>query len=215
MNRRLPLGSPAAGADSGTTSPPAISRPARRLIAVMLVAAAALDLTRCGLVMGAGRHPPSAAGLVMIGLAAAALSVRTARGCQSGQRWAVWAALLTGAASAPQAAMSGFSTTYTIPDTATAVLGVLLGAAVLATAGRTGVPGDNIHSPCAIARDDPMIRDAAAPEVAPITLPARHVDASHQQGSRQPWRARTRHASGLTLLAVRAHVTMHRQSGCR
>jgi len=41
------------------------------------------------------------------------------------------------------------------------------------------------------------------------------ADASHQQGSRQPWRARTRHASGLSLLAVRAHVTMHRQSGCR
>ena len=138
MNRRLPLGSPAAGADSGTTSPAAVSRPARRLIAVMLVAAAALDLTRCGLVMVAVRHPASAAGLVVIGLAAAALSVRTARGCQGGQRWAVWAALLTGAASAPQAAMSGFSTPYTIPDTATAVLGVLLGAAVLATAAGPG-----------------------------------------------------------------------------
>jgi AAA domain len=47
--------------------------------------------------------------------------------------------LLTGAASAPQAAVSGFSTPYTIPDTATAVLGVLLAVAVLATVGRTGV----------------------------------------------------------------------------
>jgi hypothetical protein len=163
MNRRLPLGSPAAGADSGTTSPAAVSQPARRLIAVMLVAAAALDLIRCGLIMGAGRHLPSAAGLVVIGLAAAALSVRTARGCQNGQRWAVWAALLTGAGSAPQAAMSGFSTPYTIPDTATAVLGVLLAAAVLATVGRTGVPGHNFQGPCVIARDYPMIRDAAAP----------------------------------------------------
>jgi hypothetical protein len=82
----------------------------------MLVAAAARDLTRCGLVMVAVRHPASAAGLVVVGLAAAALSVRTARGCQGGQRWAVWAALLTGAASAPQAAVSGFSTPYTIPE---------------------------------------------------------------------------------------------------
>jgi hypothetical protein len=98
MNRRLPLGSPPAGAGSRTTSPAAVSRPARRLIGVMLVAAAALDLTRCGLVMVAVRHPASAAGLVVVGLAAAALSVRTARGCQGGQRWAVWAALLTRAA---------------------------------------------------------------------------------------------------------------------
>lgn len=163
MNRRLPLGSPPAGAGSRTTSPAAVSRPARRLIGVMLVAAAALDLIRCGLVMVAVRHPASAAGLVVVGLAAAALSVRTARGCQGGQRWAVWAALLTGAASAPQAAVSGFSTPYTIPDTATAVLGVLLTVAVLATVGRTGVPGDDTQSPCVITGDYPMIRDAAAP----------------------------------------------------
>jgi hypothetical protein len=45
--------------------------------------------------------------------------------------------LLIGAASAPQAAASGFHAPYTIPDTATAVLGVLLAVAVLATAGRT------------------------------------------------------------------------------
>jgi hypothetical protein len=162
-SRRLPLGSPAAGADSGTTSPAAVSRPARRLIAVMLVAAAALDLTRCCLVMVAVRHPMSAAWLVVIGLAAAALSVRTARGCQGGQRWAVWAALLTGAASVPQAAESGFSTPYTIPDTATAILGVLLAVVVLATVGRTGVPGYDTQSPCVITRDHPMIGDAAAP----------------------------------------------------
>jgi hypothetical protein len=117
MNRRLPLGSPPAGAGSRTTSPAAVSRPARRLIGVMLVAAAA--------------------------------------------RWAVWAALLTGAASAPQAAVSGFSTPYTIPDTATAVLGILLAVAVLATVGQTGVPGDDTQS--VITRHYPMIRDAAAP----------------------------------------------------
>jgi hypothetical protein len=168
MNRRMPLGSPAAGADSGTASPAAVSRPARRLIAAMLIASAALDLIRCGLVMVAVRHPASATGLVMIGLAAAALSVRTARGCRGRQRWAVWAALLIGAASAPQAAVSGFSSPYTIPDTATAVLGVVLAVAVLATIGRTGVPGgDNIQSPSVITGDYPMIRDAAAPPASP------------------------------------------------
>jgi hypothetical protein len=145
MNRRLRVGSPAAGAGSGTASPAAVSQPALRLIAVMLIAAAALDLIRCGLVMVAVRHPASAAGLVMIGLAAAALSVRTARGCRGRQRWAVWAALLIGAASAPQAAVSGFSSPYTIPDTATAVLGVVLAVAVLATIGRTGGAGGRQH----------------------------------------------------------------------
>jgi hypothetical protein len=129
--------------------------------------------------MVAVRRPAPAAGLVVIGLAAAALSVRTARGCRGRQRWAVWTALLIGAASAPQAAVSGFSAPYTIPDTATAVLGVLLAVAVLATASRTGVPGDNIQSPCVITRD-PMIRDAAAPApaheahgAAAVTGPAR------------------------------------------
>ena len=163
MDRRMPLGSPAAGADSGTASPEAVSRPARRLIAAMLIAAAALDLIRCGLVMMAVRHPASAAALVMIGLAAAALSVRTACGCRGRQRWAIWAALLIGTASAPQAAVSGFSAPYTIPDTATAVLGVLLATAVLATAGRSGGPGDNIQSPCGITGGYPMIRRTAAP----------------------------------------------------
>jgi hypothetical protein len=58
--------------------------------------------------------------------------------------------------------MSGFAAPYTIPDTATAVLGVLLAAAVLATAGRSGVPADDTQNPCVITRD-PMTRDAAAP----------------------------------------------------
>ena len=76
------------------------------------------------------------AGLVTAGLAAAALTVRAARGCQAGQRWAGWAALLIGATSAPQAAASGFRGPYTIPDTATAALGTLLAITILATAGR-------------------------------------------------------------------------------
>jgi hypothetical protein len=60
-----------------------------------------------------------------------------------------------GAASAPQAAASGFHAPYAIPDTATAVLGVLLAVAVLATAGRTGLPGHNTQGPCVIAGGRP------------------------------------------------------------
>ena len=140
MNNRLPWDITTTDADGdGTKTAPATgTHVVRRLIVVMLVAAAALDLTRCGLVMTTARHPAPTAGLVAAGLAAAALTARTARGCQVGQRWAGWAALLIGAASAPQAAASGFRGPYTIPDTATAVLGTLLAIAILATAGRMG-----------------------------------------------------------------------------
>ena len=103
----------------------------------MLLTAAALDLTRCGLVMAAARHPGPTSGLVAAGLAAAALTARTARGCRSGRRWSGWAALLIGAVSPPQAAASGFHGLYAIPDTATAILGILLAVTLLATAGHT------------------------------------------------------------------------------
>ena len=126
--------------------PPAGAQVGRRLIVAMLLTAAALDLTRCGLVLAAARHPAPAAGLVTAGLAAAALTVRTARGCQAGQRWAGWAALLIGATSAPQAAASGFRGPYTIPDTATAALGILLAITILATAGR--MPGSRCRTGC-------------------------------------------------------------------
>ena len=152
MTSRLPGEVPAADADGEAAVPAADSRPGRRLIAVMLLAAAALDLIRCGLVLVTARHAASAAGLVTAGLAAAALSLWAARGCQGGRRWAAWAALLIGAASAPQAAASGFHTPYTIPDTATAALGVLLTVAVLATAGGTGQPAQCTENSCAIDR---------------------------------------------------------------
>jgi hypothetical protein len=161
MNSRLPKG--IAPADAGTASPVPGIRPGRRLIAVLLLAAAALDLIRCSLVPMAAPHPAPAAGLIAAGLAAAALSVRTARGCQAGRRWSSWAALLIGATSAPQAAASGFHSPYTIPDTATAALGVLLTVAVLATAGRTGQPGHHTEKSCVITGDDPMSHLAAAP----------------------------------------------------
>jgi hypothetical protein len=125
-----------AGADGQKTAPAAGAQVGRRLIVGLLLTAAALDLTRCSLVLTAVRHPAPAAGLVAAGLAAAALTARTARGCQAGQRWAGWAALLVGTMSAPQAAASGFRAPYTIPDTATAALGILLAITILATAGR-------------------------------------------------------------------------------
>jgi hypothetical protein len=82
----------------------------------------------------------TAAALVSAGLAAAAVSLWTAHGCQRGAPWSGWAAFLVGAASGPQAAASGFHAVYAIPDMATAALGVLVAAGVLATAGRASQP---------------------------------------------------------------------------
>jgi hypothetical protein len=115
-----------ADADGGKTARAARAQVARYLIVAMLFGAAALDLTRCGLVMTVARQPAPTAGLAAAGLAAAGLTARTARGCQAGQRWAGWAALLIGTASAPQA------------DMATIVLGMLLAITIMATAGRMG-----------------------------------------------------------------------------
>jgi hypothetical protein len=155
MAGRMPWDITADGADGEKAAPAAGPRAGRHLIAVMLLGAAVLDLTRCGLVLAAARHPAPTAGLVAAGLAVAVLSVRTARGCQAGRRWAGWAALLIGAASTPQAAMSGFHGPYTIPDTATAALGILLAVAVLATAGAAGRPGQYTENPCTIDRGAP------------------------------------------------------------
>ena len=135
MNNCLPRDS-TTDAEGGKTEPATGTQTVRRLIVLMLFTAAALDLTRCGLVMAAARHPGPTAGLVTAGLAAAALTARTARGCRAGRRWAGWAAVLIGLASAPQAAASGFRSPYLIPDTATAALGILLAITILATAGR-------------------------------------------------------------------------------
>ena len=93
-SNRLPWDITATDADDEKAVAAAAAQVARRLIVVLLLTAAALDLTRCGLVMTAARHPAPAAGLVAAGLAATALTARTARGCQVGQRWAAWAALL-------------------------------------------------------------------------------------------------------------------------
>jgi hypothetical protein len=53
----------------------------RRVTAIMLLAAAVLDLTRCGLVVRTIKQAGAAAGLVSVG-AAAAVSLWTAHGCQ-------------------------------------------------------------------------------------------------------------------------------------
>ncbi|HEV3292289.1 MAG TPA: hypothetical protein VG123_25210, partial [Streptosporangiaceae bacterium] len=124
----------------------------RRLIAVMLLAAAVLDLSRCGIVIADARHAGPAAGLVSAGVAAAALSLWTAHGCLGGRRWSGWAALLIGTASAPQAAAAGFAAAYEIPDTATAALGVLLAVAVLATARQTDQPEHFTSNSCSMCR---------------------------------------------------------------
>ena len=161
MDGRLPFDVAAAGADGGRAAPAAGIRPGRRLTVILLLAAAALDLTRCGLVVMTARNPAPAAGLVAAGLAAAALSVRTARGCQAGRRWARWTALLIGAASAPQAAASGFHAAYAIPDTATAALGVLLAVAVLATAGPAAQPGHDPDDLLSLTESHPLTSTAA------------------------------------------------------
>jgi len=157
MNNRLPWDIAAADADADAdatkTARATGTQIVRHLIVMMLLIAAALDLTRCGLVMMAARHPAPTAGLVAAGLAAAALTARTALGCQVGQRWAGWAALLIGAASAPQAAVSGFRGPYTIPDAATAVLGMLLAITLLATAGRMGRRAPTLQIPVCWTRE--------------------------------------------------------------
>ena len=219
MNNHLRADIAAADADIGTAAPAADIRPGRRLIAVMLLTAAALDLTRCGLVLTTARHPAPAAGLVAAGLAAAGLSMRTARGCQGGQRWAGWAALLIGATSAPQAAASGFHAPYTIPDTATAALGVLLTVAVLATAGLTGQLGHDTGNPCAIdLGGHPVTRGAAAPAQAAMhRAPPRTPDPVSSRTSSAGCactvtrRARTAQSASISKL----RATRNRASGQR
>ena len=140
MTSRLPRGARAVDTD-GTAELVTTTLPCRRVTAMMLLAAAALDLTRCGLAVATIRPAGDAAMLVSVGLAAAAITLWTARGCRRGARWSGLAAFLIGTASAPQAAASGFTAAYTIPDAATAALGVLVAAGVLATARRARQPG--------------------------------------------------------------------------
>jgi hypothetical protein len=140
MAGHLP-GGPVAGTGQGMATGLPGGWPGRRVITVLLLAAAALDLSRCGVAVLSARPVGPTIGLVLAGLVAAGLSLRIAYACGSRRRWAAWAALFIGAASGPQAAASGFHSLYTIPDLATAALGVVLAVAVLATAGRTAPAG--------------------------------------------------------------------------
>jgi hypothetical protein len=142
----------------GSPSRPMGAQPGRLLIVPMLLVAAILDLARCGIALATARQAGPVTGLVLAGVAAATLSLWAVRGCLGGRRWSAWAALLIGAASAPQAAATGFGLPYTVPDTATAALGVLLAVSVLATAGLAGRPGPSTAVSCTIRRqaaDDP------------------------------------------------------------
>ena len=131
-------GVPAAADEAA--GPAATRLPLRRVTAIMLLAAAALDLTRCGLVVGTVTQAGAAAALVSVGLAAAAVSLWTACGCQHGTRWSGWAAFLIGTRQGRKLPRPVSTPLYAIPDTATAVLGVLVAAGVLATVGRTRRP---------------------------------------------------------------------------
>jgi predicted small integral membrane protein len=83
MSDRPPWDITATGADEKIAAG-AAAQVVRRMIVVSLLTAAALDLTWCGLVMTAARHPAPTAGLVAAGLGAATFTARTARGCQTG-----------------------------------------------------------------------------------------------------------------------------------
>ena len=174
---------PAAAAAPGTASRAPAGRPtALQLIAAMLIAAAALDLARCSLVLMTFRHVAPAVGLVAAGMSAAAVSVTAARAYRAGRRWAAWPALLIGVASAPQASASGFHNPYTIPDVATAALGVLLTVAILATAGRPGQPVRYLEPP------GPAGAWSARPISSPSPEPGRSSAAASSPGEPAPRR---------------------------
>jgi hypothetical protein len=199
MRNRARPGVPAAAAP-GTASPAAGRPTGLQLIAAMLIAAAALDLTRCGLVLMTFRHVAPTVGLVAAGIGAAVVSVTAARGYRAGRRWAAWAALLIGVASAPQASASGFHNPYTIPDVATAALGGLLTIAILATAGRTGQPVQHLAIPCVMPRDGqqagPTSRAAAGARPAPGGLASPNRTAHSRSGAAQLPDSRTDAAPG-------------------
>jgi hypothetical protein len=192
-NSRLPGDVATGETDGRAAARTAHIPPGQLLIAIMLLAAAAPDLTRCGLVLAAARHPTQAGGLVAAGLAAAALSVTAARGYQAGRRWAGWAALLIGAMSAPQAAASGFHAPYTIFDTATAVLGILLAVAVLATAGPARQPGHDAESTCVVDRKPPADQQSSRARTSPRSTGRRSPRTSLRRVVHRPEHTAIRH----------------------
>jgi hypothetical protein len=134
-----------------TTDAPACGRtPLRRLVVAMLLTAAPLDLARTGIgVHSLAHRTTEPVFLIVAGVGAAAVALAVADGCRAGHRWAYWAALTVGIASAPQAAAYGFTGSYTGVDLATAVVGIALTITLLTAgparrpqpSGRTRAPG--------------------------------------------------------------------------
>lgn len=105
--------------------------PTALVLAGLLGLAAVADLARCSI--GLTREGGASATVLLFasGGVAAAVSVIIAGGAIRRRQWALWSAALIGIASAPQAAMTGFRSPYTVPDVATAVLGLLMTITVL------------------------------------------------------------------------------------
>ena len=105
--------------------------PATLVLATLLGLTAVTDLVRCGIGLTRIGGPTETMLLFISGGVAALGSLITAGGAVRRRRWALWSAALLGVAAAPQASMTGFRAPYTIPDVATAILGILLTATVL------------------------------------------------------------------------------------
>ncbi|HEX4432921.1 MAG TPA: hypothetical protein VHZ96_26850 [Frankiaceae bacterium] len=111
----------------------------RRLLPALLWTLGALDLTRCGLLLGSLRSSPGTP-LAIAGLAAAAACLLSARAYRRRQHWSAATALLIGIATAPQAAAAGFRAPFTIPDLASISLGSLVAVIVLSSGVRASDP---------------------------------------------------------------------------
>ena len=132
---------------------------------------------------GGGR---GAGGVAATALPLARAGVRTARGCQAGRRWGGWAALLIGASSAPQASASGFRSPYTIPDTATVALGILLAVTILATAGRAEAPDATPEALCQAKGIHATTREQPRPAIFPAGALVQARD--HIRADQDPYR---------------------------
>jgi hypothetical protein len=106
--------------------------PAPRLLPALLLTLGALDLTRCGLLLGAPHDSPGIP-LIIGGLAATLACGLGARAYRRRRHWSAATALLIGIATAPQAAAAGFRAPFAIPDLASIALGALLSVAVLSS----------------------------------------------------------------------------------
>ena len=118
------------------------------VLATLSVLTAAADLARCGMGLTLASASSQTVLLFTMGGLAAVVSAITAGGAIRRRQWALWSAGLIGIASAPQATMAGFRAPYTIPDLATAILGLLLTITVLVGSQRdAGSPANLLGCP--------------------------------------------------------------------